>query len=977
MNDDYLDDYDPEIHYSYDFENSIHSNYYSVDQYQSCSEKNSNMFAILNYNIRSFHKNINAFIPVFHENLPAALVLTETWFNINNEADINNYQSFHTIRSVRASGGVSIFIHESLKAFKIDSCCYVSNEIEVCSVEIRVNSEKIYLIGIYRPHSGTINGFLLELEAIFNLPALRNKRCFLAGDFNIRLNNESSENQQFIEAMRSYHFYPVITKPTRFPSDDRSQPSLLDLIFTNTLTIYNSGIIKYDITDHCPTFIHVPIENYSGSSGVEKVEISFRLNNISCKENFSRSLGEFDWSLIQSDDLDQYALNLTSSLDDLYCKSFPLKTKRISKQKCLNPWFSPEIRNLVNMKSTYFNLLRINAITKEENNRFKNKVKSAINKAKNAYYQNLFNRNMNNMRATWKTLNNLMGKTARSGSPGLLRYNGVEYGDDSDICEILSDYFYKVPLELDSEVPQSDLDPTVNVNNYVHAPLVFSPCTPDEVSEIIAKLKPTKQGKNNIPINLLVSNRDILAPIFCTFLNSCIEKQVFPNPLKIAKIIPIFKKGDPCEPSNYRPISILPYVSKIYEKNLYLRLANYFSENLLFCPQQFGFRSNMSTLDAIIHFTEILFDALNNFETVLNIFIDFSKAFDTVNHCILLRKLEKYGILGLANKLIENFLKNRIQIVHHNNSSSLPKISNIGVPQGSVLGPLLFLIFVNDLPQLSRNFLTTMFADDCSLQFVDRDLENLLETCNTELRIFERWSNYNRLTINIGKTYALLVSNIYDSIPEQSISFHDQPINFIRETKFLGVFLDNKLKFDKHIQSICSKVSKSVGILYRLKIQKIPDSCLRMTYFSLIHPYLIYCLPVFGSTYDCHLNPLIVLQKRAIRILNNADYTDHTNPLFFASKILKFKDQYKHSLGTYIYRNTEILDNFTRNHNYSTRQRNEYLAPFARLRSTQQSVLFNAINNWNSIPDNIKNSISLPSFKYKYKQHLLESYEHS
>ena len=134
------------------------------------------------------------FISVFHENLPAALVLTETWFNINNEADINNYQSFHTVRSVRASGGVSIFIHESLKAFKIDSCCYVTNEIEVCSVEIRVNSEKIYLIGIYRPHSGTIDRFLLELEAIFNLPALRNKRCFLAGDFNIRLNNESSDN---------------------------------------------------------------------------------------------------------------------------------------------------------------------------------------------------------------------------------------------------------------------------------------------------------------------------------------------------------------------------------------------------------------------------------------------------------------------------------------------------------------------------------------------------------------------------------------------------------------------------------------------------------------------------------------------------------------------------------------------------------------------------------------------------------------
>ena len=204
---------------------------------------------------------------------------------------------------------------------------------------------------------------------------------------------------------------------------------------------------------------------------------------------------------------------------------------------------------------------------------------------------------------------------------------------------------------------------------------------------------------------------------------------------------------------------------------------------------------------------------------------------------------------------------------------------------------------------------------------------------------------------------------LYNSIPENAVTMNNEHVDFLNEVKFLGILLDNKTKFDKHINMICKKISRSIGILCRLR-SLVPLQCLRLLYFSLIHPYILYCLPIFGKACATHMKPLIVLQKRAIRIINNAEYLAHTDPLFRTSKILKVYDQYNHSVGTYVYRNQDLLVNFTRNHHYNTRNRNSYLAPRERLRSTERSVLYNAVCIWNTIPEDIKNSLSVASFKY-------------
>ena len=264
-----------------------------------------------------------------------------------------------------------------------------------------------------------------------------------------------------------------------------------------------------------------------------------------------------------------------------------------------------------------------------------------------------------------------------------------------------------------------------------------------------------------------------------------------------------------------------------------------------------------------------------------------------------------------------------------------------------------------------------MFADDCTLIFTN--INSLITECNDDLALFKSWSDANRLTINTSKTNCLFISNRFYTPSPGCIQLDDHDLNFVSDSRFLGVVIDDHLKYNKHIQYICDKISKSIGIMSRIR-HYVPLSCLRSLYFSIVHPYFLYCLPVFGATYPTHLKPLITLLKRAIRIISGAVFPAHTEPLFRSNKILKLMDLYDHSLGCYIYDNPNLLEDFARTHKYNTRNANQFRIPIDRLRSTEQSVLHNAIRVWNNIPADVKACRTKQSFKYQYKQVLLNSY---
>ena len=373
--------------------------------------------------------------------------------------------------------------------------------------------------------------------------------------------------------------------------------------------------------------------------------------------------------------------------------------------------------------------------------------------------------------------------------------------------------------------------------------------------------------------------------------------------------------------------------------------------------------------------TEFIYETLDERKSCLNVLIDYSRAFDTVNHRILLNKLDKYGVRGKALQLLASYLANRKQCVQINDTYSNFITTNMSIPQGSVLGPLMFLVFINCLPNISQKFLPTMFADDCTLSFRNTDINNLISDCNEDLTLFKLWSDANRLTINVEKTNCLFISNIFYP-PHGSICIDNHELVFVNETKFLGIYLDDKVKYDKHISYICRKISVSNGIMHRIR-SLVPISCLKSIYYSIIHQYILYCLPIFGVTYNCYLDQLFLAQKRAVRTISRAQYDAHTEPLFFANKILKVHDMYKHYVASYVYSNPNLINTHRIHHNYDTRNNDHLLAPRVRLRTREQSIVYNAVRIWNDVPDYIKTCPSIVSFKFNYKNYLLNQYNSS
>ena len=372
----------------------------------------------------------------------------------------------------------------------------------------------------------------------------------------------------------------------------------------------------------------------------------------------------------------------------------------------------------------------------------------------------------------------------------------------------------------------------------------------------------------------------------------------------------------------------------------------FFTSNNLITNSQFGFLPNNSTVDALNSFIEFQYNALNYSQYALNVFVDLSKAFDTIDHQILLGKLDKYGVRGLPLKLIKSYIIDCKYKVSIDENISNVSTSNIGTAQGSILAPLLFIIYMNDLPNYLPNSFTILYADDTTLCYKNNSLMSAIEQCNSELLKFSLWCQANKLTINLDKTCYMIVSN--RKIPDLNVSLkmNNIPINLTHSHKFLGVTFDDQLKFNLHIADISTKISKSVGIIYKLS-NILPNSTLLNIYHALVNSHIMYCNVIWGGTHDIHIKPLVLLQKKCLRIVNKTNFFAHTHPLFISNRVLKYKDIHKYSQLCFIHKNLDSFSPLITSHNYSTRNYNTLNSQYQRLALCQRSISYSGINNFN------------------------------
>ena len=494
----------------------------------------------------------------------------------------------------------------------------------------------------------------------------------------------------------------------------------------------------------------------------------------------------------------------------------------------------------------------------------------------------------------------------------------------------------------------------------------------DVIKEIAMLADKSSCGYDELSSILLKKIANIIKPALALIINQSLCTGIFPSKLKIAKVLPLYKnKGDCHLFDNYRPISLLPTISKIFEKVVHKQLYEYFTENNLFYKSQYGYRKGHSTELAALELADRISQHLDKGEIPIAIFLDLSKAFDTLDHKILLSKLQYYGVKGAALNWFESYLSNRSQYVIYENTKSQQSPLSTGVPQGSVLGPLLFLIYMNDISKASEKFNSVLFADDTTLDNPLKtfdmigtenplDKAKLSENINLELSKIYDWLRVNKLSLNIGKTKYMIFHyrqrNIKDLIPDLQI--YGSKLKYVTEFNFLGIVFDENLNWNLHTQKISNKISRTVGLLSRLK-RTLPQNTLRLIYTSLILPHLQYGLLNWGF----NLGRINKLQKRAVRHITCSRYNAHTTPLFSELQLLKLEDIFKIALLKFhfkyengllpAYFNNMFLP-ITVEHGHDTRQRDQDRPQRPKKSSTDKTIRYYMPVFLESIPDSIK-----------------------
>ena len=420
-------------------------------------------------------------------------------------------------------------------------------------------------------------------------------------------------------------------------------------------------------------------------------------------------------------------------------------------------------------------------------------------------------------------------------------------------------------------------------------------------------------------------------------------------------------------------MSLLRILSKVFEKIMYNRLCDFLTKLEMLYEFQFGFRKKHSTYLAHLVLQDKITKSLDNGEKVIGIYLDFSKAFDTINHDILLQKLYHYGIRGTAYEWFKSYLTDRVKYVTYNGIQSSPKQIKCGVPQGSILGPLLFFIYINDLPNVCDNTMPFLFADDTNLFISGRDSQKLYEAANIDLNVIAEWLKVNRLSLNVKKTHYMVFSNTKVKSDNIELKIEGETISEVSKTKFLGVIIDNRLNWQHHINYISCKVAKGIGIV--MKLRKVLDNAsLRRLYYAF--PSMMYCNHVWGNACSVYLNKLVVLQKKVIRIMAGVKPRTPTANLFDNLNIIKVSDLNVFLIAHVMHKvhTADVINAFqcmfitNKNiHSHETRQSDHLNIPLYHKNVGKTSIRYRGAVIWNIV---LKSGITLSCSQLTFKQQL-------
>ena len=947
-----LQDLDPDLHFYSEFaqlNKECTCNYYVEETFNSkISELNENVLSLFHLNIRSVPRNLDSllsYLSNINHNFKV-IGLSETWLTAHNYDlyDIPQYKHVKAFRQNRMGGGVSLFIQENINFTERNDLNVFNDTMESIFVEIdksQLSCRNNLIVGlIYRPPNSNVSEYSQLLnENILSKIRLENKTLYLLGDFNINLLNidhhtPSAEN---LEMLYSHSMFPLITKPTRVRSNSAT---LIDNIFGNDLlnTKKINGILYTGISDHYPIFSI--LTDKTQKEKVTSVQYrSYSQNNIS---KFSETLEALNWEeALKCTDATLAFSKFYEKFKDIYEQHFPTKSYKVTYKNRKN-WLSASLKKCIKIKNKLFYLSR--KYPSEYNvtkySEYKKNLCRLLKTAEKEYYDNLFKRYKNNLKKSWDIIKSVINRKKSAQITDEFSIDNVLTKNREVIADSFNNYFTNIGSNLSKTIPLSNRDPLSYMRDInIQSSLLMAPTNESELKHIIMNLKSNTPGYDDINGKIVKNTFHLYSKPLIHLINLSLSQGIFPEQLKVARIMPVFKSGDSKTVSNYRPISILPYFSKIFEKVICKRLATFIDKHNILYKYQFGFRQNHSTALALVTLVDSITSSLDNNQITLGICLDFSKAFDTIDHAILMKKLYSYGIRGISHDLIKSYISNRKQFVNYNGCSSTMKNINCGVPQGSILGPLLFILYINDISNVSHKVLPILYADDSNLFVKGNNIDEMISMLNAELSKIYEWLNVNRLSLNIDKTQCILFKGKKKKINRTSnVNVSNRIITFVDHIKFLGVTIDSSLTWEHHSKCIRNKMSKGIGILTKAK-KNLKRETLTTLYYSFVYPYINYAIEIWGGMKVTELDSISNLQRRALRIIAGVPYQSSSEPLFKSLKILNVKKVYISKVAMFMYNVDKgnypgcITDMYSTNslyHEYYTRQHDSLHVPICR-----------------------------------------------
>lgn len=748
-----------------------------------------------------------------------------------------------------------------------------------------------------------------------------------------------------------------------------------------------SHIVKSDISDHFMCIAVIQENLYKAKhNSAEK----FRKITDSVLRNINASLLNRNWHMLHDMTVDEgskFLITEIQKLLDFYAPEKQLNCQ--SKYKLKAEWVTQGLtvssRKCLQMYKKVVSKPR-QSQEFENYKKYRNLYNSLRRKAKFAHYNNLVKKNMTDAKMLWKILHKLTGKIKnKKDLSDEIIVNGIKVNNDNTISDAFAKHYSNVGKLLADRInSKSNIkDPMDNMKKRVEQNCFLFPTDHGEIEKFINTLKEkNSKGHDDISNRILKKIYPGIINALEILFNKSLQEGLFPSNMKIAVVKPLYKSKSKTDMINYRPISLLPVISKILEKIVNKRVVKFLTKHKVFYEGQYGFRTNRSTTDAILDFTGNLVDNLNKGNYTLGLFLDMSKAFDSINHHTLFRKLEFYGIRGNVLSWFKSYLSNRYLKVKIRNATSKKYLMTYGTPQGSVLGPLMYIIMANDLVECLKFSNCVTFADDTTIFISGNNLKFLYRKINEDLKQLGDWFDSNSLTLNADKSkYILFRTKRKEINYTGKIVLGGKEINRVQHIKFLGVTIDEYLEWDRQVNSVLTKmISGNYGISMVKNI--VPVKCKLLIYNSNIFSHLSYALSVWGPMLrDKDKKKIQIQQNRSIRQIFNISKRTRLLEFYKKGNIMKFNDLIDLSLlklsHRYIYGilPIRIVNLFELgNHGYATRNRQNLRAMPHTTQVYNKSFLGRAPNLWLSISDPLKNKANIKTFSKGFTQAITSSY---